>query len=487
MKPTAGHSIAGEVRRSTRILTTALLIPAVLSLVFVLATAYFFGRMTYRMEQEAALEPLVEVTIPESVWSAVAGRVSFEECGALERIREVDASLDALIRETEGQMELEVARRTMETLERYVRAVETGIENGTPVEELQRILDEVRSVAQLIKNMLGNCITQEAQNAGRVNRSLMQIALLFVVTEIGILIFGLFISVHTRRTLQRSIREPIEQLEQVTGDLAGGHLEARAKPTDTEELRDLTAGVNRMADRIQELIRQNRTEQENLKKAELRTLQAQVNPHFLYNTLDTILWQAEEKNNQEVIHLTQALSDFFRISLSSGKDWIPVRQELRHLSGYLAIQKVRYRDVLNYEIDVDDGLYENTILKLVLQPLVENAIYHGIKERRGGGKITVSGREEAGMMVFRVTDNGTGMSPERLSALRQCLADGTDIPHAPEFPGHSGSGFGLRNVDQRIRLYYGQPEGLQIESGRQGTTVTFRVPATVKEESQDGV
>ena len=91
------------------------------------------------------------------------------------------------------------------------------------------------------------------------------------------------------------------------------------------------------------------------------------------------------------------------------------------------------------------------------------------------------------MMVFRVTDNGTGMSPERLSALRQCLADGTDIPHAPEFPGHSGSGFGLRNVDQRIRLYYGQPEGLQIESGRQGTTVTFRVPATVKEESQDGV
>ncbi len=487
MKQAAGHSIAGDVRRSTGILTTALLIPAVLSLAFVLTTAYFFGSMTHRMEQEAALEPLVEVTIPESVWSAVAGRVSFEECGALEWIEKVNKQLDELIRETDGQMELEVARRTMDTLERYVRAVETGIQNGTPVEELQRILDEVRSVAQLIKNMLGNCITQEAQDAGRVNRTLMQAALFFAVTEIGILIFGLLISMHTRRTLQRSIREPIEQLEQVTSDLAGGHLEARAKPTDTEELRDLTASVNRMADRIQELIRQNRMEQENLKKAELRTLQAQVNPHFLYNTLDTILWQAEEENNQEVIHLTQSLSDFFRISLSSGKDWIPVKQELRHLSGYLAIQKVRYRDVLNYEINVDDLLYDHTILKLVLQPLVENAIYHGIKERRGGGKIIVSGHEENGMMVFSVADNGTGMSPERLSALRRSLAEGTDIPHAPEFPGHNGSGFGLRNVDQRIRLYYGQSEGLWIESGKQGTKVTFRVPLIVKEEIQDGI
>lgn len=487
MKQTQGHSIAGDVGRSTSILTMALLIPALLSLTFVLVTAYFFGRMTQRMEQEAALEPLVEVTIPESVWSAVAGRVSFEECGALEGIQEVNARLDELIRETDGQMELEVARRTMETLEQYVRAVETGIQNGTPVEELQRILDEVRSVAQLIKNMLGNCITQEAQDAGQVNRALTRTALVFAIVEIGILVFGLLISVHTRRTLQRSIREPIEQLEQVTGDLAGGHLEARAKPTDTVELRDLTASVNRMADRIQELIRQNRIEQENLKKAELRTLQAQVNPHFLYNTLDTILWQAEEENNQEVIHLTQALSDFFRISLSSGKDWIPVKEELKHLSGYLAIQKVRYRDVLNYEIDVDNGLLEHTILKLVLQPLVENAIYHGIKERRGGGKIIVSGHEESGMMVFSVTDNGTGMSPERLEALRTSLAEGTDIPRAQEFPGHNGSGFGLRNVDQRIRLYYGQPDGLQIESGRQGTNVTFRVPSKVKKEIQDGI
>ena len=345
----------------------------------------------------------------------------------------------------------------------------------------------MRSVAQLIKNMLGNCITQEAQDAGQVNRTLTRTAFIFAIAEIGILVFGLLISVHTRRSLQRSIREPIEQLEQVTGDLAGGHLEARAKPTDTVELRDLTASVNRMADRIQELIRQNRIEQENLKKAELRTLQAQVNPHFLYNTLDTILWQAEEENNQEVIHLTQALSDFFRISLSSGKDWIPVKEELKHLSGYLAIQKVRYRDVLNYEIDVDNGLLEHTILKLVLQPLVENAIYHGIKERRGGGKIIVSGHEESGMMVFSVTDNGTGMSPERLEALRTSLAEGTDIPRAQEFPGHNGSGFGLRNVDQRIRLYYGQPDGLQIESGRQGTTVTFRVPSKVKKEIQDGI
>ena len=480
---TVTHSIAGETNRSMRLLTVALLIPAVISLAMMLITAVSFGQMTRRIEQEAALEPLVETDIPESVWSAVAGRQSFEECGAMERIEEVRNRLDALIEDTGGQLELVVARRTLDTLISYVEQIGEGLTDGTPVVTIEGMLDEVRSVALLIKNMLGNCITQEAQAAGTLNRTLTRMAIGFAGVEALVVLFGMLTSLRTRRSMQRTIREPIAQLEEVTGQLAGGHLEARAKPTDTEELRSLTGSVNVMADRLQELIQQNRMEQENLKKAELRTLQAQVNPHFLYNTLDTILWQAEDGNTQEVIRLTQALSDFFRISLSSGKDWIPVRQELRHLAGYLSIQKVRYRDVLNYEIDVAQAILDYTILKLVLQPLVENAIYHGIKERRGGGKIVVRGYEEEGRLFFSVADNGMGMTAERLAAIRKSLSEGTEMPHGQVFPGYTGSGFGLRNVDQRIRLYYGQPEGLQIESGTGGTVVSFRVPATVREEN----
>ena len=122
----------------------------------------------------------------------------------------------------------------------------------------------------------------------------------------------------------------------------------------------------------------------------MRTLQAQITPHFLYNTLDAIVWLAEAKRTGEVIAITRALSDFFRISLSNGQDWITIAQEVEHLKGYLTIQKVRYRDILDYDIDVDTALYGSTILKLIIQPLVENAIYHGIKNRRGGGKLTIT-------------------------------------------------------------------------------------------------
>ena len=232
------------------------------------------------------------------------------------------------------------------------------------------------------------------------------------------------------------------------------------------------------------VIAQNRQEQENLRKSELRTLQAQINPHFLYNTLDAIVWQAEAGHSSEVIHITRALSDFFRISLSSGADWIPLAQELKHLSGYLSIQKARYRDILNYRIDVPDELGESYVLKLLLQPLVENAIYHGIKDKRGGGLITVTGREDGGFLCFRVEDTGRGMTPDQLRDVRARMRGELPPAYAPY--ANAGTGFGLNNVDRRIRLYYDQEEGLSIESGPEGTCVSFRVPRKTREEIVDG-
>jgi len=168
-----------------------------------------------------------------------------------------------------------------------------------------------------------------------------------------------------------------------------------------------------------------------------------------------------------VIHITRALSDFFRISLSQGKDWIPVSEEIKHLTGYLTIQKIRYRDILDYEIDIPEALYTQQVLKLLLQPLVENAIYHGVKHRRGRGLVRVTGHAEGSDLVLCVYDNGAGMTPQRLEQVRQSLYgnDGESV------------GYGLFNVNKRIQLYYNLPQGLQIESReREGTTVTLRVP-----------
>ena len=286
-----------------------------------------------------------------------------------------------------------------------------------------------------------------------------------------------------RRT-HRIIREPIEHLEHFTGLLADGNLRARIPPTDVEELEPLTERVTVMAGRLEELIEQNRREQENLKKSELRLLQAQINPHFLYNTLDAIIWQSESGQSEEVIRITSALSDFFRISLSSGADWIPVSQEIKHLTGYLSIQKTRYRDILNYVLDVDEAIAGVYVLKLLLQPLVENALYHGIKNKRGGGVITVTGRREGDFLYFCVADTGRGMTEERLASVRERLAGSAKSVYAPDASAQrEGSGFGLFNVDQRIRLYYSQTDGLHIESGPDGTRVSFRVPCKTREET----
>jgi two-component system sensor histidine kinase YesM len=244
---------------------------------------------------------------------------------------------------------------------------------------------------------------------------------------------------------------------------------------NVDEITELGMSFNIMIGKIKDLLDSKIKEQEDLKKAELRALQAQINPHFLYNTLDTIIWMAESKKTDEVIKIVSALSDFFRISLSKGMDWITIGEEVERIRSYLTIQKMRYRDILDFKIEVDENVSENTILKLILQPLVENALYHGIKNKRQGGTISVraqrKGRDE---ILLEVEDNGIGFMPEKLAQLQAELKDNSgDIKFE--------SGFGLGNVNKRIRLYYGEPYGLSVQSEYMtGTCVTLVIPAKIE-------
>ena len=197
-------------------------------------------------------------------------------------------------------------------------------------------------------------------------------------------------------------------------------------------------------------------------------LQAQINPHFLYNTLDAIVWSAEAGNQKQVIAMVGSLSDFFRTSLNKGKEIVTVKEDLQHVTSYLEIQQIRYLDILSYEIDVPEELFSNKLPKITLQPLVENALYHGIKNKRGGGKITIKGWETVDSYYIEVADDGIGMTEERLAAVNNGLLE--SVPEENIL-------YGLYNVNERIRLNLGDDYGLVVDSKYQeGTKVTVHLP-----------
>ena len=253
-------------------------------------------------------------------------------------------------------------------------------------------------------------------------------------------------------------------------ELSQGHLDYRAKEPEVAELRVVTESMNDMAQNLHVLIEENAVKQFDLAQSELRVLQAQITPHFIYNTLDAILSLAEQGNSEQVKTMTYALSDFLRISLSKGQDWITIEKEIRHVEDYLTILQIRYGAMLTFAIDIPEEIMQTEMLKMILQPLVENAVYHGTKHVRRAGKVTVAATVAEDTIRFLITDNGIGMEDERLLEIQARLAQAT-VDDSGE------GGYGLYNVRKRLLLYYGNVASLDIDSTyRKGTTVTVTVP-----------
>ena len=371
-------SITDQVRKSITSIAVLLAVPAIIGLVVMLIYASRTQAMTRRMNDVAQMKPALENTIAENLFSVAAGRISFEDSAVDELIVETDDTLDRLLGETQGrgQIQLTIARRTMDTLEQYVLKVREGMRAGEPISKIEGIVDEVRNVGRLITDMLDAFTTEEIANVTETNQRMRLIVSLATITEVVLLLVAFLKTRSETNKITKSIYAAIYNLEETVRRIAEGNFSDRLQGINVEEMKDLSVQINQMADRLESLIERERHNQEHLSKAELRTLQAQINPHFLYNTLDTIVWQAESGKADEVVRLTRNLSNFFRISLSSGADWIPVNQELKHVTAYLSIQKIRYRDILDYDVDQPEGLEEVYMLKLLLQPLVENALYH---------------------------------------------------------------------------------------------------------------
>lgn len=218
---------------------------------------------------------------------------------------------------------------------------------------------------------------------------------------------------------------------------------------------------------MHELMKEIVIEQEKKRKSEFESLQAQINPHFLYNTLDSIVWMVESERYQEAISMVTALASLFRISLSKGKNIITIQEEIEHAQNYLYIQKIRYKNRFQVKIDIASEIYECSTIKLIVQPLLENAIYHGVEYMDGEGEITIKGYLKDEDIYIDVIDNGLGMPEEEINLI---LRDNTRVHK-------KGSGIGLSNVHQRIQLYFGPKYGLLIDSELdEGTTVHIHLP-----------
>lgn len=292
-----------------------------------------------------------------------------------------------------------------------------------------------------------------------------------IVIEIGLLLAVMLLFLLITNTMTIPIRDLRNKMKMVES----GNLDVEAQFRYNDEISDLSKGFNKMLIKIKALMEKERIYQENLKKSEFKAMQAQINPHFLYNTLDAIVWTAEAGNKEEVVNIAKYLSDFFRVALSKGKEWILIKEELLHVGSYLSIQKVRYRDILEYSIDVDPGIMSMRILKLTLQPIVENALYHGLKNKRGGGYIMITGKKlDRENLVFEVSDNGIGMSANELVKLIKEI-------NKPQSEIDMKTGFGLKNINQRIKLYYGSQYGITVTSEfMNGTTVRVLIPVVKK-------
>ncbi|MGA2640394.1 MAG: sensor histidine kinase [Spirochaetia bacterium] len=266
------------------------------------------------------------------------------------------------------------------------------------------------------------------------------------------------------------IAGPVIELRSLMKEAEEGNLAVRFEGRQEDEIGYLGKSFNTMIEEVQKLIDMVYREQQSKREAELKTLQEQIKPHFLYNTLDTIQWMAQEHGAQDIVKVVGALTSLFRIGLSRGKEMIRVADEMEHVRSYLIIQKARYEDKFDFDLRTDDAALPCMVLKLTLQPLVENAIYHGIKERRGHGFVRVEALCRDSMLVLRVSDDGVGMTPARLEEVRALLS--AAHPH-----GEGLAGYGIHNVHERIQLSFGTRYGLRFESAPdRGTTVEILHP-----------
>lgn len=384
-----------------------------------------------------------------------------------EVMKTVEAAEDTLSKLQANTADRE-SRKNIKHLESYLGNLAKRMKQLTEIssygERMTFMDNNIRILTSLIMEEMQSFIYNESMYLVHME-SIMTKRVYILVSGIAVL-FVVTIIILLRRSFRfsRSITRPVTEILGNVKEVGRGNFEISEISADSMEIEELDAGIRRMAEKIQHLLENVKREEEMQHLTQLQLLQAQINPHFLYNTLDTIIWLIEGGQSDDAVEMISSLSVFFRTSLSKGKDVIPLSEEKRHTISYLEIQQSRYRDILEFEIHIPEEFNGIMVPKLTLQPLAENALYHGIKNKRGGGKILIEGEKDGKDLILRVTDNGQGMPAERLQEIQEAIRTG------------ERAGFGLSAVAERLRLYYGDGYGMKIKSEEgKGTIVEVRL------------
>jgi two-component system sensor histidine kinase YesM len=450
----------------------------VVSMLQVLSYSRQYDAIITNITTANSISGSIKLDIDNEMWKIVSGKVKFSDGKQYEIIDSVNTKVRWMMENTDSQrsrVKLDLILRTLQSLKEYVDQMGDKIAHNSTAAENEAVLENIRFATSVLEEVVQNYVLYEVHRTEGQYQVMRESFVRWQIFSIILIFSAVAFSVVAAWSLSKSIYAPIKKLHDVTTTITKNDLQALMTSDNVDEITELGMSFNIMIGKIKELLDSKIKEQEELKKAELRALQAQINPHFLYNTLDTIIWMAESKKTDQVVKIVSALSKFFRISLSKGMDWITIGEEVERIKSYLTIQKMRYRDILDYKIEVDENVAENTILKLILQPLVENALYHGIKNKRQKGMIIVRARRKSeNEILLEVEDDGIGFTSEKLAQLRAELDDDSgDIKLE--------SGFGIGNVNKRIRLYYGKPYGLSVQSEyTTGTCVTLVIPAKME-------
>ena len=408
----------------------------------------------------------------EMYYIAIGSKESSDLEDVLEQVEDAQEIMQKLRRNTYNNNGV----KSLNSLDSYLENLRQRMLQLVEIKEYDKRMEfmdsNIRIITGLIMQEMQNYIYNESMYLVQVEKSLTHRVKLLSSGMAVLLIATLGILMRRSFRLTDGIIQPVNIMLDKVKKVGRGKFDMIPIEAEIEEIEELDEGINKMARKISALLENVRQEKEMQHLTELQLIQAQVNPHFLYNTLDTIVWLIEGGMTDDAVEMISSLSIFFRTSLSKGNDIIPLSEEERHTLSYLEIQQYRYRDILEFEINIPKELSGIPVPKLSIQPLAENALYHGIKNRRGKGKILIEGREEEDALVLTVSDNGQGMTPERLHEVQEAIRTG------------ERAGFGLAAVAERIALYYGPGYGMKIfsEEGK-GTTVEIRLGKNIQPKS----
>ena len=340
---------------------------------------------------------------------------------------------------------------------------QTNMENGTYIKS--NVIYTVNSLENCDWHIVGVCYVDEMITS-KVERVVSSLVVILSIVLAGTVFLGSVFS--------DLFSKPVKSLVKAMGDFEGDSSEFVYQPVrGTKEISALSDSFEHMAVRIQKLMEKVRQEEITLRKTELKALQAQINPHFLYNTLDAIAWMCEAGRNEDAVEMVNALARLFRISISRGHELIPIEKELQHAQSYLHIQNFRYKNQFRYTFDVDETCLQYYCNKITLQPIIENAIYHGMDRMVDEGMIRIGIHQMDDKIIFTVEDNGVGMTEEQCMEVLQ------------KEPGDR-AGIGIKNVNDRIKIYFGEEYGLAIESELdEGTRVTITMPKITEKEYEN--